>query len=66
MRTEQQVKTKLNELKLQQKRLQDRLNVLLPEQEPQRKVLDQQLEKLGDMAIMLEWVLDAPSGSYHM
>ncbi len=65
MRTEQQIKAKINELKLQKKRLQDRLDSLQPEQESEQPPLSRQLERLEDMSLMLEWVLEAPSGSYH-
>ncbi|ANS73935.1 hypothetical protein AWM70_04595 [Paenibacillus yonginensis] len=66
MRTEQQIKSKINELAMQKKRLEDRLAQLQPDQESQRPSLQSQLERLDDMILMLEWVLNAPSGSYHM
>jgi hypothetical protein len=66
MRTESQIKSKINELSIQKKRLEDRLQALEPEQETQRPSLVHQTERLDDMILMLEWVLNAPSGSYHM
>ncbi|WP_138496312.1 hypothetical protein [Paenibacillus pinistramenti] len=66
MRTEQQIKSKMNELTVQKKRLADRIAGLQPGQEHQRAALSQQLERLDDMILMLEWVLNAPTGSYHM
>ncbi|GGA40210.1 hypothetical protein [Paenibacillus physcomitrellae] len=66
MRTELQIKSKINELTMQKKRIEDRLAQLQPDQESQRPSLNAQLERLDDMLLMLEWVLNAPSGSYHM
>lgn len=66
MRTEQQIKSKINELKMQHKRLQERLSSLPPGREAERSQLSLQLERLEDMSLMLEWVLDAPAGSYHI
>lgn len=60
MRTEDQVQRKLTELNKQKQSVQERLN-----SDPENDFLKAQLEKLEDMTLMLEWVLNAPSGSYH-
>jgi|GEM_PF-597371 len=65
MRTENQIKSKLNELAMQKKLLQARI-AQLDESSPQRAALVQQEARLDDMMIMLEWVLNEPEGSYHM
>ncbi|MBW4083391.1 hypothetical protein [Paenibacillus sp. S150] len=64
MRTEHQIQSKINELTLQRRSLESRLNPL-PEGSPQREPLNAQLTRLEDMILMLEWVLDAPTGKYH-
>ncbi|EGL17777.1 MULTISPECIES: hypothetical protein [Paenibacillus] len=60
MRTEDQVQRKLTELNKQKQSVQERLN-----SDPENDFLKAQLEKLDDMTLMLEWVLNAPTGSYH-
>ncbi|ANY75417.1 hypothetical protein BBD41_24170 [Paenibacillus ihbetae] len=65
MRTENQIKSKLNELAMQKKLLHARI-AQLDESSPQRSALVQQEARLDDMMIMLEWVLNEPGGSYHM
>ncbi|MFS0838619.1 hypothetical protein [Paenibacillus sp. 1P03SA] len=60
MRTEDQVQRKLTELNKQKQSVQERLS-----SDPENDFLKAQLEKLEDMTLMLEWVLNAPSGSYH-
>ncbi|CAM3348543.1 MULTISPECIES: hypothetical protein [Paenibacillus] len=65
MRTENQIKSKLNELTMQKKLLHARI-AQLDESSPQRAALVQQEARLDDMMIMLEWVLNEPEGSYHM
>ncbi|SET35251.1 hypothetical protein [Paenibacillus sp. NFR01] len=65
MRTEQQIQSKINELTLQKKNLEARLTQL-PGDHPQRESLLAQHLRLEDMILMLEWVLDAPTGSYHL
>ncbi|MFC5447909.1 hypothetical protein [Paenibacillus aestuarii] len=64
MRTESQIKRKLNELQQQQQALQTRKEAAGSDAE--RDALNAQLERLGDMIDMLEWVLNAPIGSYHV
>lgn len=65
MRTENQIKSKINELSIQKKKLQTRL-ASLEENSPKRASLLNQDARLDDMITMLEWVLFEPSGSYHM
>ncbi|ANA83233.1 hypothetical protein PVOR_23144 [Paenibacillus vortex V453] len=65
MRTENQIKSKINELTMQKKMLQTRLTSL-EENSPQRSSLLHQETRLDDMITMLEWVLFEPNGSYHM
>ncbi|GGF84725.1 hypothetical protein GCM10010912_32380 [Paenibacillus albidus] len=64
MRSENQIKSKINELTLQQRSLESRL-APLAEQDPQRNQLQIQMERTEDMIMMLEWVLNAPAGKYH-
>lgn len=65
MRTENQIKSKVNELTKQRSMLQERLSQL-EEGSPQRASLANQQARLDDMILMLEWVLNEPNGSYHM
>ncbi|EGG31992.1 hypothetical protein HMPREF9412_2620 [Paenibacillus sp. HGF5] len=65
MRTENQIKSKINELSMQKKKLQTRL-ASLEEDSPERASLLNQDARLDDMITMLEWVVFEPSGSYHM
>lgn len=65
MRTENQIKSKINELSMQKKKLQTRL-AALEENSPERASLLNQDARLDDMMTMLEWVLFEPNGSYHM
>ncbi|MGG3507478.1 hypothetical protein ABES58_18605 [Paenibacillus lautus] len=65
MRTENQIKSKINELTMQKKKLQTRL-AALEENSPERASLLNQEARLDDMITMLEWILFEPSGSYHM
>lgn len=65
MRTENQIKSKINELTMQKKMLLTRLTAL-EENSPERASLLNQETRLDDMITMLEWVLFEPSGSYHM
>ncbi|WP_019911387.1 hypothetical protein [Paenibacillus sp. HW567] len=64
MRTEHQIQAKINELSLQRRSLESRLTPLAPDS-PQREPLNAQLARLEDMILMLEWVLNAPTGKYH-
>ncbi|MWV43631.1 hypothetical protein GRF59_08280 [Paenibacillus sp. HJL G12] len=65
MRTENQIKSKINELALQKKSLVSRLEVARPESMVHDS-LTAQLLRLEDMISMLEWVMNDPSGSYHL
>lgn len=64
MRTENQIKAKINELTLQRRSLESRLK-LLAENSPQQDSLKAQLTRVEDMILMLEWVINAPVGKYH-
>ncbi|MFD1775097.1 hypothetical protein [Paenibacillus rhizophilus] len=64
MRTENQIKSKINEMTLQRRSLETRL-APLPEDDPGRPALASQLARLDDMIIILEWVLNEPVGKYH-
>jgi len=64
MRTENQIQAKINELTLQSRSLESRL-APLAEDSPQKDNLKAQLARLEDMIMMLEWVLNAPTGKYH-
>ena len=64
MRTEDQIKAKLHELNTQKTNLRTRLSLLTPEVAAYTS-LNEQLARLDDMSIMLEWVLDHPHGNYH-
>jgi len=64
MRTENQIQSKINELTLQRRALEGRL-APLDADNPQRSSLQNQLARLEDMILMLEWVLNAPVGKYH-
>ncbi|WP_339321420.1 hypothetical protein [Paenibacillus sp. FSL W8-0194] len=65
MRTENQIKSKINELTLQKKSLMSRIESA-EQGSPAHASLNAQLLRLEDMISMLEWVLYEPSGSYHM
>ncbi|MVO98128.1 hypothetical protein [Paenibacillus lutrae] len=60
MRTADQVRRKLTELTKQKQFIQQQL-----EKDKENNILNIQIEKLEDMTMMLEWVLNEPSGSYH-
>ncbi|WP_310832916.1 hypothetical protein [Paenibacillus pedocola] len=64
MRTENQIQSKINELTIQCRALETRL-APLESDSPQRESLNAQIGRLEDMILMLEWVLNAPSGKYH-
>lgn len=64
MRTEQQIQAKINELSLQRRSLESRMAPLAADS-AQREPLNAQLARLEDMILMLEWVLNAPTGKYH-
>jgi hypothetical protein len=61
MRTEQQIKRKLNELLLQRKGLEERLQTA-----DNKESIQPQLEQLEQSILLLEWVLNEPTGSYHV
>lgn len=61
MRTEQQIKRKLNELVSQRKDLESRLG-----DGSSPEAVRPQLDQLDQMILMLEWVLNEPTGRYHV
>lgn len=65
MRTENQIKSKMNELLMQKKSLLSRIKSAEPDT-PVHASLSAQLLRVEDMLTMLEWVLNEPTGSYHM
>ena len=64
MRTENQIQSKINELTLQRRTLEARLAPTEGDT-PMQDNLKSQLDRLEDMILMLEWVLNAPVGKYH-
>lgn len=58
MRSEDQVKRKLNELKRQLDMMKSRMSA-------EEAAANVQVLRMEDMVMMLEWVIDQPSGSYH-
>ncbi|ALS22015.1 MULTISPECIES: hypothetical protein [Paenibacillus] len=63
MRTEDQIRRKLNEFVMQRKSLQSRLQAAADDAKP---ALQSELNHLEDQIMLLEWVLNKPVGSYHM
>jgi hypothetical protein len=59
MRTENQVKRKLNELTVQKRSLEERKT------DGANDHFISQINQLEDMIMMLEWVLNEPNGAYH-
>ncbi|NHN30635.1 hypothetical protein [Paenibacillus agricola] len=75
MRTENQIKRKLNELTVQLKSAEAQLKLAEPEvekgaqadpgNETRAHMLRARAEQLESMVTLLEWVLNEPTGSYH-
>ncbi|MCR8631790.1 hypothetical protein [Paenibacillus radicis (ex Xue et al. 2023)] len=69
MRTENQIKRKLNELIMSKKSLESRIAALLESEEQHHseaaKSLRVQAEQVEESITLLEWVLDEPIGKYH-
>lgn len=63
MRTEDQVRRKLNEFVMQRQSLESRLDAAAEEAKPS---LQSELNHLEDQIMLLEWVLNKPIGSYHV
>jgi len=61
MRTEQQIKRKYNELAAQKRRLE----TIAEEAGETDASIRLQLERLEDSMLLLEWVLNEPTGKYH-
>jgi hypothetical protein len=69
MRTEQQIKRKWNELKMQKQTLTGRLEQTTDNEHQSVEsiqILSMQIERLDESIDLLEWVLEQPAGSYHM
>ncbi|MDQ1912182.1 hypothetical protein RAC89_17485 [Paenibacillus sp. GD4] len=60
MRTEEQIKRKLNELVMQKKALEAGMDA-----DGLKEGLQSQIDRLEQSILLLEWVLNAPVGSYH-
>ncbi|WP_211747469.1 hypothetical protein [Paenibacillus sp. Marseille-Q4541] len=59
MRSEDQIKRKLHELSRQR-------DLLVSRMPADQSAGNPQVDRIEDMILMLEWVLDQPSGSYHV
>jgi hypothetical protein len=69
MRTEQQIKRKYNELTMQKQSLTVRIEHATEDQQQSVEsieILIAQAERLEESIQLLEWVLDQPTGSYHV
>lgn len=68
MRTENQIKRKMNELQIQKQTLESKLAGIeqrQPKDEAEIGAVTSQVERLDDMILLLEWVLNEPMGNYH-
>jgi predicted nuclease with TOPRIM domain len=68
MRTESQIKRKLNEYDTMKRSLEARISearAAAPAQEELIRSLESQKAHLEDLAALLEWVLNEPLGKYH-
>jgi hypothetical protein len=67
VRTENQIKRKLNELIMLKKSMQTKLEALTGTDSEQQAetALRIQIEQLEESISLLEWVLDEPIGKYH-
>ncbi|GGG09677.1 hypothetical protein [Paenibacillus abyssi] len=64
MRTADQVKRKLNELVSQKKSLKIKLDQA--EADIEHGPLKQQIIRLDEQILLLEWIINEPTGSYHV
>jgi hypothetical protein len=67
MRTDNQIKRKLNELIMLKKSMESKLEAL-PGTDSENQTcsaLRMQIEQLEESILLLEWVLDEPVGKYH-
>lgn len=62
MRTADQIKRKLHQLSAQKQSLETRLAEAPGGGEPELRLL---LDRIEDQVLLLEWVLNEPSGKYH-
>ncbi|PZE21775.1 hypothetical protein [Paenibacillus xerothermodurans] len=68
MRTDNQIKRKLNELLISRQSIAARYTGLTetnPDNVEQAKALQSQLDRLDESISLLQWVLDEPTGTYH-
>lgn len=65
MRTADQVKAKIIELSQQKKTFESISSAMNPD-DPGASTLSLTINQLNDRIMMLEWVLNEPSGKYHM
>jgi hypothetical protein len=68
MRTEQQIKRKWNEMKMQKQELKERLGQTTENEHQSVEsihILSLQIERLDEHINLLDWVLEQPTGSYH-
>jgi hypothetical protein len=67
MRTENQIKRKLNELIMLKKSMETKLEAVTGTDSEQQtgSASRMQIEQLEESVLLLEWVLDAPVGKYH-
>lgn len=64
MRTESQITFKMNQLKLQRQSVESRIAPLSGD-DPLRNGLLSELNRLDELILILEWVLNEPRGKYH-
>ncbi|KIL35249.1 hypothetical protein SD71_14490 [Cohnella kolymensis] len=62
MRTVDQIKRKYNELAAQKQTFENRASSTDPSEQ---QALQSQIARLEEQMLLLEWVLNAPIGSYH-
>jgi hypothetical protein len=67
MRTDNQIKRKLNELIMLKKSMESKLEALpgTDSENQTGSALRMQIEQLEESILLLEWVLDEPVGKYH-
>jgi hypothetical protein len=68
MRTEQQIKRKWNEMKMQKQELKERLGQTTENEHQSVEsihILSLQIERLDEHINLLDWVLEQSTGSYH-
>ncbi|UQZ82950.1 hypothetical protein SK3146_02110 [Paenibacillus konkukensis] len=69
MRTESQIKRKMIELQMQKQSAEERLAEIKrtsPEDEAAIRRITGEITQLEDKITLLEWVINPPTGSYHV